>query len=99
MVSRADPEPTIFGKFSSPGDLIFLSGAEPLRHAPFEDSPKASVPSPLVATRSRSGEDDGGARRASSDYDKLLFCLRRHGTQGIFSSLIEDEDYGFAKIC
>jgi hypothetical protein len=35
---------------------------------------------------------------ASSNHDKLLFRIRRHGAQRIFAPVIEDQGYGFAQI-
>jgi hypothetical protein len=35
---------------------------------------------------------------ASSNYDKLLFRIRRHGAQRTFAPVIEDQGYGFAQI-
>jgi hypothetical protein len=58
---------------------------------------ECSLPS-LCVTRSRAGVDGGGVPRASSDDDEFLLGVGRHGSQGVLSSVFQNEGNCLAQI-
>ena len=94
-LTRVDLGWTICGRFFSPDGQRFPYAEEQLLHGLFADSPKANVPCPPSAKCTHSAEDDGGDPRVSSDHDEFLLRFRRHGAEGIFPPVLENEDNRF----
>jgi ribosomal-protein-alanine N-acetyltransferase len=60
---------------------------------------KGSAPCPLASRCSRAAAYGEEKTLASSNHDKLLFCIGRHGEQRTFASVIQNQSDCFAQIC
>jgi len=95
---RADRGSKACDRFSLPGGWRFLHGGERLQRGRSEDSPKACVPRPPSAIRSHAGGGAGAVPRASSDHYEFLPGIGGQSTQGLISSVLENQGNGLAKV-